>query len=122
MLQNLTGYLCGLGNRYSLLLSYGRLKFNKLIEFSIGRRVQVWPHSCQSLKRHSLTPFKFRAASSRSPGPTSCKLENQSRLAVIYAPRAFLPRRRHFVPMRLTNTPLWLYFKSVRSSEKSVKL
>src|SRR6266849_1311202 len=32
------------------------------------------------------------------------------------------PRGRHMVPMRLTNTPLWLYFRSVRSSEKSVKL
>jgi hypothetical protein len=32
------------------------------------------------------------------------------------------PRGRHIVPMRLTNTPLWLYFRSVRSSEKSVKL
>jgi hypothetical protein len=29
---------------------------------------------------------------------------------------------RHIVPMRLRNTPLWLYFKSVKSSEKSVKL
>jgi hypothetical protein len=32
------------------------------------------------------------------------------------------PPGRHLVPMRLRNTPLWLYFKSVRSSEKSVKL
>src|SRR6266568_6734295 len=32
------------------------------------------------------------------------------------------PRGRHMVPMRLRNTPLWLYFRSVRSSEKSVKL
>ena len=32
------------------------------------------------------------------------------------------PRGRHIVPMRLTNTPSWLYFRSVRSSEKSVKL
>jgi hypothetical protein len=32
------------------------------------------------------------------------------------------PNDRHIVPMRLTNTPLWLYFRSVRSSEKSVKL
>jgi hypothetical protein len=32
------------------------------------------------------------------------------------------PRGRHIVPIRLTNTPLWLYFKSVRSSEKLVKL
>jgi hypothetical protein len=29
---------------------------------------------------------------------------------------------RHIVPIRLTNTPLWLYFRSVKSSEKSVKL
>jgi hypothetical protein len=28
----------------------------------------------------------------------------------------------HMVPMRFTNTPLWLYFRSVRSSEKLVKL
>lgn len=28
----------------------------------------------------------------------------------------------HLVPMRLRNTPLWLYLRSVRSSEKSVKL
>src|SRR6266566_2938389 len=26
------------------------------------------------------------------------------------------PSDRHIVPMRLTNTPLWLYFRSVRSS------
>jgi hypothetical protein len=32
------------------------------------------------------------------------------------------PREHHLVPMRLRNTPLWLYFRSVRSSEKSVKL
>ena len=32
------------------------------------------------------------------------------------------PRGRHRVPMILRNTPLWLYFRSVRSSEKSVKL
>ena len=32
------------------------------------------------------------------------------------------PSGPHIVPMRLTNTPLWLYFRSVRSSEKSVKL
>jgi len=32
------------------------------------------------------------------------------------------PRECHMVPMRFTNTPLWLYFRSVRSSEKSVKL
>ena len=32
------------------------------------------------------------------------------------------PRERHLVPMRLTNTPLWLYFRSVSSSEKLVKL
>ena len=31
-------------------------------------------------------------------------------------------RGRYLVAMRLTNTPLWLYFRSVRSSEKSVKL
>lgn len=44
-------------------------------------------------------------------------------------PKAGLPHaarrnatRGHMVPMRLTNTPLWLYFRSVRSSEKSVKL
>jgi len=30
--------------------------------------------------------------------------------------------RRHLVPIRLTNMPLWLYFRSVSSSEKSVKL
>jgi hypothetical protein len=29
---------------------------------------------------------------------------------------------RHLVPMRLTNMPLWLYLRSVSSSEKSVKL
>jgi len=28
----------------------------------------------------------------------------------------------HFVPIRLTKMPLWLYFRSVSSSEKSVKL
>ena len=28
----------------------------------------------------------------------------------------------HFAPTRLKKTPLWLYFKSVRSSEKSAKL
>ena len=28
----------------------------------------------------------------------------------------------HMVPTRFTNTPLWLYFRSVRSSEKPVKL
>src|SRR5437867_154231 len=32
------------------------------------------------------------------------------------------PRGRHLAPMRLTNTPLWLYLRSVRSSEKLVKL
>src|SRR5260370_26350895 len=32
------------------------------------------------------------------------------------------PSDRHIVPMRLRNTPLWLYFRLVRSSEKSVKL
>ena len=32
------------------------------------------------------------------------------------------PHGRHRVPIKLTNTPLWLYFRSVRSSEKSVKL
>ncbi len=32
------------------------------------------------------------------------------------------PRGRHIVPMRLRNTPLCLYFRSVRSSEKLVKL
>jgi hypothetical protein len=69
-------------------------------------------------------PFKFRAASSRSPGPTSCSTRKPIPFGshLCASPRAFLPRRGHFVPMRLTNTPLWLYFKSVRSSEKSVKL
>ena len=28
----------------------------------------------------------------------------------------------HLVPIRLTNMPLWLYFRSVSSSEKLVKL
>jgi len=32
------------------------------------------------------------------------------------------PHGRHLVPTILRNTPLWLYFKSVRSSEKLVKL
>jgi hypothetical protein len=32
------------------------------------------------------------------------------------------PRGRHILPMRLTKTPLWLYFRSVSSSEKLVKL
>jgi hypothetical protein len=32
------------------------------------------------------------------------------------------PRGRHIVPMILRNTPLWLYFRSVSSSEKLVKL
>ena len=32
------------------------------------------------------------------------------------------PRERYLVPIRLTNMPLWLYFRSVSSSEKSVKL
>src|SRR5258708_40369635 len=32
------------------------------------------------------------------------------------------PRECHMVPMIFTNTPLWLYFRSVRSSEKLVKL
>jgi hypothetical protein len=31
-------------------------------------------------------------------------------------------RWRHLAPMRLKNTPLWLYLRSVRSSEKPVKL
>ena len=31
-------------------------------------------------------------------------------------------REHHLVPIRLTNMPLWLYFRSVSSSEKSVKL
>jgi hypothetical protein len=31
-------------------------------------------------------------------------------------------RKHHLVPIRLTNMPLWLYFRSVSSSEKSVKL
>src|SRR5215469_2133746 len=39
-----------------------------------------------------------------------------------HARRRAKPRGRHMVPMRLRNTPLWLYFRSVRSSEKSVKL
>ncbi len=39
-----------------------------------------------------------------------------------HAPCPAKPRGRHIVPMRLRNTPLWLYFRSVRSSEKSVKL
>jgi hypothetical protein len=30
--------------------------------------------------------------------------------------------RRYLVPIRLMNMPLWLYFRSVSSSEKSVKL
>jgi hypothetical protein len=33
-----------------------------------------------------------------------------------------MPDRRYLVPIRLMNMPLWLYFKSVSSSEKSVKL
>ncbi len=32
------------------------------------------------------------------------------------------PREFHMVPMIFRNTPLWLYFRSVRSSEKLVKL
>ena len=32
------------------------------------------------------------------------------------------PPGRHLVPTKLKNTPLWLYFRSVRSSEKLVKL
>lgn len=32
------------------------------------------------------------------------------------------PRGRHLVPIRLMNRPLWSYLRSVRSSEKSVKL
>src|SRR5947199_4609540 len=32
------------------------------------------------------------------------------------------PRGRQMVPMILRNMPLWLYFRSVRSSEKLVKL
>ncbi len=39
-----------------------------------------------------------------------------------HAPCPAKSRGRHIVPMRLTNMPLWLYFRSVRSSEKSVKL
>jgi hypothetical protein len=31
-------------------------------------------------------------------------------------------RKRHLVATKLKNTPLWLYFRSVRSSEKLVKL
>ena len=30
--------------------------------------------------------------------------------------------RHHLVPIRLRNTPLWLYLRSVRLSEKSVRL
>jgi len=32
------------------------------------------------------------------------------------------PRGRHIAPTILRNTPLWLYFRSVSSSEKLVKL
>jgi hypothetical protein len=33
-----------------------------------------------------------------------------------------MQRERHLVPIRLMNMPLWLYFRSVSSSEKLVKL
>src|SRR5215470_256867 len=52
----------------------------------------------------------FRRVDSRDRGSPACPSDHGD------------PRGRYLVPMRLTNMPLWLYFRSVSSSEKSVKL
>jgi hypothetical protein len=62
--------------------------------------------------------------SSRSSlhGNPSCLRSVLFRLALPLSVIKHMQRERHLVPIKFTNMPLWLYFRSVSSSEKSVKL
>jgi len=85
--------------------------------------VNVQPPSSVSNQR--ITTFAVSASQLGNLGTTwPWKTDSEFELSPGYGnftPRAGR-RGRHIVPMILRNTPLWLYFRSVRSSEKSVEV
>ena len=102
-----------------LLVDTARLTFGFTI-FSFQCPSIAASEACPLLYCHTTFPRRRHHGSQADASGPSSRTAMASTSVSIVAMRT--PRGRHLVTTKLTNTPLWSYLRSVRSSEKSVKL